>query len=1477
MESDICIICKTLLGSDDVVILSPKGAAGLNKACKARNGDLVFVTGQGVHSSCRQEYCKPQEIAKSLTHSSPSNSDTARSRRSLHTFNFKEDCLFCGKNAILISSKKRSASLDTSKSSTIELKKSLLTICDTRGVGDKWAEAVRSRLETANDLPAEEAIYHKACNSNFRTGKGIPSVHDTGEPKVKISKVGRPTTDDRHRAFLNITKYLSDNDDEQITVSDLVSKMNEYLHDSENSAYCNQYLQQKLLEYFGDQIVVTEINGRANVVTFRKTANNILHEFHNNQVKDPTSEKKNILDAAAALLKADIKFIETSSTYPDFSDMDEESMIRFLPESLRTFLEALCNKSASFKVASVGQAIIQAVRSRVLQVPLQIGLGIQLHHHFSSRFLIDTLHKHGFTSSYEHVSQFLKDAAAVQGTDIPQFDAQFLQYAADNVDHNSVTLDGKGTFHGMGLICTVTPGTKSANVIARAKTSMSDVTKANCIPIIYHKGNALSSDLKYTTSMKFDCQDPTRMLDVLWWTTLVFKARRPLWNGMMQYVHKGTHPGKSSIVFLPMINMNPTDMTCILSTLSFISHHATRYGVTPIVTFDQPLWWKSMVIIESEPVGSNLKEIVLRLGGFHNEMSFLGSIGTLMAGSDLRELFDLVYAHNAVDHMLSGKAVARAVRAHLLVAGVLHSLLVCQTFSIQYPVFDGTPLNTSELESENTVPLLTSRTGHCDIDHAKTLYNDLMDGSKTVDEVCNDRILHNICASLSTLHNELKSDRTSALWLQYLDMVDILCRFLKAERTGNWGLHLSSLCDMLPYLAAAGHNHYTKSVYLYLQKMCTLETDHPEVYKHFLAGLHVARRTDRYWGGLSIDLLIEQVLMRGLKSTGGLTRGSGMSEQQRHLWLQSMPACIVVNNIMQEMSGVVYETSEQHKDLTKARLDRDMTDTNTLATALQDRNPFRQGAELTNIMTGVCANDQVNVDKAKDIGRNILQSMEGESVSVLVFKRKVQAITMANKSVVRIDGDVVQVDPELMFQRLVVAARGSNNMQDVFKYELCNKPASLFDVNGFLRTGNKSALAEALWLELAVVDPPLDPPSMTRDIQYVLDGGALLYRIVWPHTATYRDVIMMYVRYVVTKYGTPVVVFDGYEAAYSTKNLTQEKRSGGKASPIVSFTEDMVLTIKKDLFLTNKVNKQKFIYMLGEHLSMAGCKVCHSPGDADLNIVKQTIDCGSRSPTTLIGDDTDLLILLCHHTPPGLHKIVFRPEPKQNTKKTRVWCIQDTIHALGTSVCNDLLFLHAILGCDTTSFPYGIGKSTSLKKYKIHQIFREQAAVFARPSATPADVIAAGEKALVCLYNGRTDMSLDHLRYRKFCDKVVTKKSHVTAQNLPPTSAACKYHSLRVYYQVQQWQGVKDLQSPSGWGWDCTEGTITPIKTDLSPAPDELMRVIRCNCQGDCSGARCTCRKNNFECTNVCGQCRGTSCSNSSPIVNDDDIPLGEG
>ena len=94
--------------------------------------------------------------------------------------------------------------------------------------------------------------------------------------------------------------------------------------------------------------------------------------------------------------------------------------------------------------------------------------------------------------------------------------------------------------------------------------------------------------------------------------------------------------------------IDPSDPSCIYTTMKFISSQARRYDATPILTFDQPLYWKALTIIQSQPDGSDLKGMVLRLGGFHMQMSFLGSIGHLMAGSGLQELLEVVFTGNAV-------------------------------------------------------------------------------------------------------------------------------------------------------------------------------------------------------------------------------------------------------------------------------------------------------------------------------------------------------------------------------------------------------------------------------------------------------------------------------------------------------------------------------------------------------------------------------------------------------------------------------------------------------------------------------------------------------------------------------------------------------------------------------------------------------------------------------------------------------------
>ena len=94
-------------------------------------------------------------------------------------------------------------------------------------------------------------------------------------------------------------------------------------------------------------------------------------------------------------------------------------------------------------------------------------------------------------------------------------------------------------------------------------------------------------------------------------------------------------------------------------------------------------------------------------------------------------------------------------------------------------------------------------------------------------------------------------------------------------------MRLGTISNCLPIVAAEGHFSYLKSAYLYLQDMTMLETINRAVIRQFRKGLHVVRRTGKYWAGLGCDIVIEHTLMRTLKSNGALTMRNDMSDKQR--------------------------------------------------------------------------------------------------------------------------------------------------------------------------------------------------------------------------------------------------------------------------------------------------------------------------------------------------------------------------------------------------------------------------------------------------------------------------------------------------------------------------------------------------------------------------------------------------------------------
>ena len=292
---------------------------------------------------------------------------------------------------------------------------------------------------------------------------------------------------------------------------------------------------------------------------------------------------------------------------------------------------------------------------------------------------------------------------------------------------------------------------------------------------------------------------------------------------------------------LPIINLHPADMNALYSLLSFISDQSKNLDVVnpPTVTFDQPLYVKAVEIALSMNM-----DIIVRLGGFHQLMSFLGSIGCVMEGSGLQNALGTVYVPLTVVHMLTGKVYSRAIRGHILAFSAFTSMLL------------------EEFWSDLT-------------DEEKYHYEILYDSDPLGNE--NEKLADKLCSWYIQKKPELtSSSRTAALWLNYIQYIHIDQIFIRTERTSNWSLHIAATKSMFNLFAAIGHNNYARTGRIYVRSMEEIQKQHPLLFEQFLLGNHTAKRSEKKWAGIWTDLSIEQILMKSLKGRGGVI-GRGMS------------------------------------------------------------------------------------------------------------------------------------------------------------------------------------------------------------------------------------------------------------------------------------------------------------------------------------------------------------------------------------------------------------------------------------------------------------------------------------------------------------------------------------------------------------------------------------------------------------------------
>ena len=474
-----------------------------------------------------------------------------------------------------------------------------------------------------------------------------------------------------------------------------------------------------------------------------------------------------------------------------------------------------------------------------------------------------------------------------------------------------------------------------------------------------------------------------------------------------------------------------------------------------------------------------------------------------------------------------------------------------------------------------------------DIGELRSLYDDLSDGKLNLEGADAPECLRKLEKLFLDYKISLSEKcRTAKLWLQFIDYVQILKDFIRAERTGNWALHLVSVHKMLNLFAATGQNNYAKCGRLYLHTMYDLPETHPWLHDQFMThGHHSVRRSDRYWAALSTDLIIKQVMMKAIKGRGGLTHGRGMTESVRLLWIRSMHKCASVRNALSFLTDPELTTTDNlHADLGKSRMDRDCKDLSLMLDWLQAHNPFNiTDGRLRGVASGLVASDhdKVDCDNIEEIGHSIMIKMDDVAFADVVLRKadQIRPISTLDKTA-SISTKSVTADNQVLFNRLLVTMTRlkPENLQEYFKYELTTVPTALFTDHG-LRKTNKATLTTELRKTLGK-----GPTDVVLPGRYIIDGGCLLHRVVWNQTGTYSDVAKQYLNFVIKHYGqTCTVVFDGYASGPSIKDHEHVRRAKD-CDPDVEVIESNPAFRSQSAFLKNAKNKQAFVLLLSNIL-----------------------------------------------------------------------------------------------------------------------------------------------------------------------------------------------------------------------------------------------------------------------------------------------------
>lgn len=1117
--------------------------------------------------------------------------------------------------------------------------------------------------------------------------------------------------------------------------------------------------------------------------------------------------------------------------------------------------------------------------------------GLAIRHLTGSSHLLNIVHQFGHCASPYTIRMYETSLALLRLSTRDQIPEGFapnklVTLVWDNIDFTEETQSGHGTTHHTNGIMVqknlVHNTTQPRPAVEKGNRSLKpDMTPLEEFNRVQRQGpqfkidfnrvnaerwqpsieRAEKSDFLYILSRRSDPLQPG-------WTG--FNIRRQLTNQMLE---------KSAIFYLPVIEASPTDMSTVKEVILRSLEIADKFQLQQIVAvFDQAIYAK---VQEVRWMNDTFKQrLVVRLGEFHTAISFMSIIGKRFGDAGLRDILieSGVVAEGSVNGVLSGHHYNRSIYA----------------VKVMFEAFQ-------RLRFSCFIESLS--------DEDRELFKDLL--SSKVNEVSWDSPnLNDLFQKYNAfIKARREEDPTFDFWSSFIEIASLLLNFVRATRESRWDLHVAVVRLMMPWFFAYDRTNYARYLPAYWLEMIDLQTSHPAIFQEMTqqGAWTVQRQTNSSFSSIACDQAIEETLNRDCKTPGGI-KGITLHRGAVQRWILAQPERASITRACEAISGYI-EVERTSKEFDRPRITRlENAVTSVISTVESMVNPFDSGsANLVALSSGAVANEAVKDDllnakkkgeDATDIFLNSRLIEKSEDFYARIKQQKLK--TFANNSTMqkKIGTETIKNSKTFFSRLLVVGQKRSIDLPEIFKFSLGNVSFPLANTNGTLAKTDKSSLLRTL-----------EDTCKEVDVKEIPHGSALMVDAM-AHLQAMRDIPETFGEYsnavlsqlinmgVRNKCVRVDFVCDTYPAV-SIKDLERAKRAGKGTEVIKIYGPEQKTPRQFKKYLSAGTNKEDLVEFLfqswksstlttsmkvqvthGKHCheltwidGHCHVKECHElesdHEEADTRLFLHAKHASADCPTVVIkSPDTDVAIIALNLQDSIDCDLYFWTGTKN---KRRILDVKKMCEQLGSGLCKALIGLHTFTGCDSTSAFYGKGKKKALqlveKQPRFKPIFAKLGSEFDLPDALLVEL-----EEFVCNLYGQPGKDINQVRYKLFCSSTASE------QSLPPCRNALLQHTKRCNYQaavhMRALSPYINAPSPDGNGWSITEGSINIVWMTQPSAPDSLIQCVSCSCKvGKCQQGRCSCRKQDLPCTDLC---KCVSCENATPSQSEEMVDYDE-